>query len=153
MGRPLRPRRQGSDALGLAPASPCRAAAGGVTLGAAPPESAPAPVDADPIRLQQILGNLLGNALRHTPAGGRITLSVDRPEPGWVRFTVADTGPGFPAEQLPHLFDRFTKSDTSGGSGLGLAIARDLVVTHGGTIEALNRPGGGAAVAFRLPAG
>ncbi len=116
-------------------------------------EGTPAPVDADPVRLQQILGNLLSNAVRHTPAGGRVTVDVDQPDPQWVRVTVADTGPGFPAEQLPGLFDRFTKSEGSAGSGLGLAIARDLVLAHGGTIEATNRPGGGAEVAFRLPAG
>jgi signal transduction histidine kinase len=131
------------------------ATARGVTLS----PSGPGPgeplllVDADPVRLQQILGNLVGNALRHTPAGGRVTMTVDRPEPGWVRFTVADTGPGFPADQLPGLFDRFTKSEASGGSGLGLAIARDLVLAHEGTIDAANPPGGGAAVSFRLPAG
>ena len=123
-----------------------------VALSAAPSPGT-AVVDADPVRLQQILGNLVSNALRHTPAGGRVTVEVDGPEPGSVRFTVADTGPGFPAEQLPDLFDRFTKSEGSGGSGLGLAIARDLVVAHGGTIEATNRPGSGAAVSFRLPAG
>jgi two-component system sensor histidine kinase BaeS len=111
------------------------------------------PVDADPVRLQQILGNLLTNALRHTPAGGRVTVGVHQPGPAWVCFTVADTGPGFPNEQLPGLFDRFTTSETSGGSGLGLAIARDLVLAHGGSIEAANRPEGGAAVSFRLPAG
>jgi signal transduction histidine kinase len=115
-------------------------------------EAAPAAVDADPVRFQQILGNLLSNAVRHTPAGGRVTVAIDRPEPGWVGFHVADTGPGFSAEQLPGLFDRFTKSEGSAGSGLGLAIARDLVGAHGGTIEAANRPGGGAVVSFRLPA-
>ena len=92
-------------------------------------------MDADPIRLQQILGNLLSNAVRHTPAGGRVTVDVDQADPQWVRFTVADTGPGFPAEQLPGLFDRFTKAEGSAGSGLGLAIARDLVLAHGGTID------------------
>jgi signal transduction histidine kinase len=148
------------------------AAARGVTLAGPPPpdssgvhssptvathermsEATPAPVDADPVRLQQILGNLLSNAVRHTPAGGRVSVDVDQPDPQWVRFTVADTGPGFPADQLPGLFDRFTKSEGSAGSGLGLAIARDLVLAHGGTIEATNRPGGGAVVSFRLPAG
>ena len=111
----------------------------------------PAVVDADPVRLQQILGNLLSNAIRHTPAGGAVTVGVDRPDDRWVRFTVADTGPGFPAGQLPGLFDRFTKSEGSGGSGLGLAIARDLVLAHGGTIEAANRQSGGAVVSFQLP--
>jgi two-component system sensor histidine kinase BaeS len=125
------------------------AAARGVTLSAEP--AGAATVDADAVRLRQILGNLLGNALRHTPAGGRVTVTVERPEAGWVGFTVADTGPGFAADQLPALFDRFTKSEGSGGSGLGLAIARDLVGAHGGTIEATNVAGGGASVTFRLP--
>jgi signal transduction histidine kinase len=122
----------------------------GVALMAEP--QATAQVDADPVRLQQILGNLLSNAVRHTPAGGQVTVTVDRPEPGAVRFTVTDTGPGFPAGQLPGLFERFTKAEGSQGSGLGLAIARDLVLAHGGTIEAANQPEGGAAVSFRLPA-
>ncbi|HKY77854.1 MAG TPA: ATP-binding protein [Acidimicrobiia bacterium] len=116
-------------------------------------EAAAVTVDADPVRLQQILGNLLSNAVRHTPSGGTVTLAVETPEPGWVSFSVADTGPGFPAGALPDLFDRFTKSEGSAGSGLGLAIARDLVLAHGGTIEAANQPGGGALVSFRLPAG
>lgn len=128
------------------------ATARGVTMQAAPITGSPV-VEADPVRLQQILGNLLGNALRHTPAGGRITVTLDQPEPHTVRFTVADTGPGFPRQQLPGLFDRFTKSEGSQGSGLGLAIARDLVRTHGGSIEATNRPEGGAAVSFELPKG
>ena len=104
-----------------------------------------------PSGYQQILGNLLANAVRHTPAGGQVTVAVDRPDAPWVSFTVEDTGPGFDAEQLPALFDRFTKSEGSAGSGLGLAIARDLVLAHDGTIEATNRPGGGAVVSFRLP--
>jgi two-component system sensor histidine kinase BaeS len=141
-----------TDAVGAYAAS---ATARGVTLTVdAPGAAGPAggAVDADPVRLQQILGNLLGNALRHTPAGGRITVAAARPEPGWVCFTVADTGSGFAPDQLSGLFDRFTKSDASGGSGLGLAIARDLVLAHGGTIDAGNRPGGGARMSFRLPA-
>jgi two-component system sensor histidine kinase BaeS len=141
-----------ADAVGAYAAS---ATARGVALAVAAPGAAgPAAgtLDADPVRLQQILGNLLGNALRHTPAGGRITVAAARPEPGWLRFTVADTGSGFAPHELSGLFDRFTKSEASGGSGLGLAIARDLVLAHGGTIEADNRPGGGARVSFRLPA-
>jgi two-component system, OmpR family, sensor histidine kinase BaeS len=135
-----------ADAVAAQAAS---ASARGVTLAAAP--AAAGRVDADPVRLQQIIGNLLTNALRHTPAGGNVSLGVDHTEPGSVRFTVADTGPGFVAEQLAGIFDRFTKSEASRGSGLGLAIARDLVLAHGGTIEATNRPGGGAVVSFRLP--
>ncbi|HVW33128.1 MAG TPA: ATP-binding protein, partial [Acidimicrobiia bacterium] len=98
------------------------------------------------------LGNLIGNAVRHTPAGGAVTAGAAPAGPGWVRFTVADTGTGFDPGQLPGLFDRFTKSESSGGSGLGLAIARDLVAAHGGTITAANRPAGGAEVSFLLPA-
>ena len=111
-------------------------------------------LDADPVRLRQVLGNLLANAVRHTPAGGRVTVAAGPSEGGEaVRFTVTDTGPGLPPDQLPGLFDRFTKSADSGGSGLGLAIARDLVTAHGGDIEAGNREGGGAAVSFRIPVG
>ncbi|MCA1844820.1 MAG: HAMP domain-containing protein [Actinobacteria bacterium] len=135
-----------ADALAAQAAT---AAARGLTLTAEPATTGR--VDADPVRLQQIIGNLLTNALRHTPAGGRVSLGVDHADPGWVRFTVADTGPGFPTDQLAGIFDRFTKSEASRGSGLGLAIARDLVLAHGGNIEAENLPGRGAAVSFRLP--
>jgi two-component system sensor histidine kinase BaeS len=127
------------------------AAARGVSLERPGKAGAPLLVEADPVRLQQILGNLLGNALRHTPAGGRIAVTVERADGRNVRFTVADTGPGFPFEQLSGLFDRFTKSEGSQGSGLGLAIAQDLVAAHGGSIEAANRPEGGAIVSFLLP--
>jgi signal transduction histidine kinase len=96
-------------------------------------------IDGDAGRLRQVLGNLLSNALRYTPAGGDVTLSA-QPAGGRVRFAVTDTGPGIPAEDLPHVFDRFYRGDAardraSGGSGLGLAIARALVEAHGGTIE------------------
>ncbi len=132
------------------------AAARGVELDADPPPAAglSPTVDADPVRLQQVLGNLLGNALRHTPSGGRITLAVDRPEPGWVRFTVADTGPGFPAEQLPRpLRPLHQVRQRREGAGSAWPSPATSSLAHGGTIEATNRPGGGAAVAFRLPAG
>jgi signal transduction histidine kinase len=117
-------------------------------------EAAPglSPLDADPTRLRQVLGNLLGNALRHTPTGGRIVVRVDAPAPGWVRFTVADTGPGFRPDELPGLFDRTRPSTALGGSGLGLAIAHDLVAAHGGDMAAANQTGGGASVSFRVPA-
>ena len=136
-----------SDALAAHAAG---ALARGVTMAA--DSDCSTTVDADPVRLQQILGNLVSNAVRHTPSGGTVTITVE-PQPGRVGFTVADTGPGFPADALPGLFDRFTKSEGSAGSGLGLAIARDLVLAHGGTIEAANQPGGGAVVSFRLPTG
>jgi signal transduction histidine kinase len=108
-------------------------------------------VDVDPVRIRQVLDNLLSNAVRHTPRGGAVEVTV-ADEPDAVRVTVADAGAGFPPDQVGHLFERFTRSHDSSGSGLGLSIARDLVEAHGGTIEAHNRPESGAAVSFTLPA-
>ena len=108
-------------------------------------------LDVDPTRIRQVLGNLLSNALRHTPDGGQVEVTVDPTGDGLVRFTVADSGPGIPPDRLAHLFDRAAPSADSRGSGLGLAIARDLVLAHGGTITAGNQVGGGATVRFELP--
>jgi signal transduction histidine kinase len=108
------------------------------------------PLDIDPVRVRQVLENLLDNALRHTPRGGTIRIEVAREGPA-VLFRVADTGRGIPAEALPHVFDRFWKSADSGGSGLGLAIARGLVEAHGGKIRADSVEGRGTVVSFTLP--
>lgn len=133
--------------------------AGEVTLRV---EAAPdlPPVSADPARIRGVLGNLLANALRHTPAGGMVTLAVRRSEAGppgapgtRVEVAVTDTGSGISAELLPRVFDRFVKGEGSSGSGLGLAIARDIVAAHGGTIEAQSDPGGGTTIRFWLPVG
>lgn len=111
-------------------------------------------VDAD--RMGQVLGNLLDNALRHTPAGGTVTLTCRRIE-DWVEYRVADTGDGVPVEHLPHLFDRFYRADTSrdrrrGGSGIGLAIAKALVEAHGGGISVTSAGvGHGTTFTVRLP--
>jgi signal transduction histidine kinase len=127
-----------------------RAAAAGVafTLAAEPVP----PLDIDPVRVRQVLENLLDNALRHTPRGGTIRIEV-RPEGRAVLFRVADTGAGISPEALPHIFDRFWKSADSGGSGLGLAIARGLIEAHGGQIRADSIPGRGTVVSFTLPIG
>jgi signal transduction histidine kinase len=109
-------------------------------------------VDADPMRIGEVLANLLHNAVRHTPAGGLVVVAVERAPDGRVAFTVADTGPGIPPEELPHVFDRFVKAADSGGAGLGLAIARSLVEAHGGVITAESEPGRGTTVRFLLPA-
>lgn len=112
---------------------------------------------ADPDRLGQVLSNLLDNALRHTPAGGTVTLACTR-EGRWVDLVVSDTGDGIEAEHLPHVFDRFYRADTArdrghGGSGIGLSISRAIVEAHGGRISASSGgPGTGAAFAVRLPA-
>ena len=98
----------------------------------------------DPDRLEQVLQNLVANALRFTPPGGRITISSSRAGDA-LRITVRDSGPGIPGDQLAHIFDRFYKADASrrasGGSGLGLSIAKAIVERHGGTISARNDNG------------
>jgi two-component system sensor histidine kinase BaeS len=123
-------------------------------------------IEADPTRLHQVLDNLLANAVRHTPAGGEVTITVGpapvAPAPAappapsasagaGVAVTVTDTGPGFPPDTVDQVFERFTRAADSRGSGLGLSIARDLVEAHGGTIRAWNPPDGGAGVGFTVP--
>jgi len=121
----------------------------GVALGSSVADGLPE-MDVDPTRLRQVLANLLSNAVRHTPSGGRVAVEVGMVEAG-VRFVVADSGPGFPPDSLDTLFDRFTRSADSRGSGLGLSIARDLIVAHGGSISAANADAGGAAIGFTVP--
>jgi two-component system sensor histidine kinase BaeS len=113
------------------------------------------PVVADPDRLRQVLGNLVGNALRYTHPGGRIGVAAAVAGGGAV-LTVRDTGVGIAPEHLPHVFDRFYRCDPSrsretGGSGLGLAIVRQLVEAHGGTVTAASVPGEGSTFTVRLP--
>jgi two-component system, OmpR family, sensor histidine kinase BaeS len=127
-----------------------RAEADGVTLTAEADEGAPA-ADADPVRIRGVLGNLLANALRHTPSGGAVRVAVGR-SGDRVELRVTDTGEGIPAALLPHVFDRFVKGPGSKGSGLGLAIARDVVIAHGGTIDIDSRPEAGTTVRLALPA-
>jgi len=111
----------------------------------------------DPARMEQVLGNLLSNALRHTPPEGRVELAVGRRDGARsVLIEVSDTGEGIPEESLPFVFDRFYRADRSrsrerGGTGLGLAITRELVEAHGGSIEVSNRKGGGTVFSIELP--
>ena len=119
------------------------------------PDLAPATTEGDPERLRQVVLNLLSNALRHTPAGGRIDVRTSVHD-GEAVLEVLDTGPGIAPEDLPHVFERFYRgkdAEASAGSGIGLAVASELVAAHGGTIEAGNRPEGGAAFTVRLPRG
>jgi signal transduction histidine kinase len=114
-------------------------------------DSAPdlAQVDIDPARIRQVIGNLVSNSLRHTPAGGSVKVSVAAP----ATITVADTGEGIPPELLPHVFERFAKGPTSTGSGLGLAIAHDIVRAHGGEITLRNATSGGTIATVTLDPG
>ena len=103
--------------------------------------------------IERALSNLLENALRHTPADGRVDVAVERDGPR-VRIAVLDSGPGIADEHLERVFDRFYRVEegrSGEGSGLGLAIARRVVELHGGTIHAARRPEGGTCVAFTLP--
>jgi signal transduction histidine kinase len=108
-------------------------------------------LDVDPMRIGEVLANLLTNAIRHTPRGGSVQVAVE-PVPAGVAVAVTDTGPGIDPLDLPHVFDRFVKSADSGGAGLGLAIARSLVEAHGGRITAESTPGRGTTMRFVLPA-
>jgi signal transduction histidine kinase len=112
-------------------------------------------VSVDPQRIEQVLLNLLDNACRYTPPGGKIVLSAYR-EDGAVHVSVRDGGPGIAPEDLPHIFERFYRGDksrarSSGGTGLGLSIAKALIEAHGGKIWAENAPQGGACFHFTVP--
>ena len=111
-------------------------------------------VQADPERMVQVLDNLIGNAIRHTPPGGKVTLSAGL-ENGMIQLQVADSGSGIAAEDLPYIFDRFYRGNKSrqgnGESGLGLAIARSIVEAHGGTLSAASQEGKGSTFTILLP--
>ena len=150
----LRLHRERVDPLSLATdavaAFRTRAERAGVALDCG--ASGPVPeVDVDPVRIGEVLANLLTNAIRHTPVGGSVRVVVE-PDPAGVAVAVADTGPGIDPRDLAHVFDRFVKSADSGGAGLGLAIARSLVEAHGGRITAQSAPGQGTTMRFVLPA-
>lgn len=153
--RPVRASPAELVATAVAAARP-RYADKGVTLHDHVAAGAP-DVAVDPQRLGQVLANLLDNALRHTPPGGRVTVTADGVGTQ-ARITVADTGEGVVAEHLPHLFERFYRADTArdrshGGSGIGLAVAHAIVSAHGGRITAHSAgPGAGATFTVTLPA-
>ena len=109
----------------------------------------------DPVRMNEVLGNLLSNAFKFTSKGGRVSLVVGR-EGDQVRMEVSDTGAGIPREQIPHIFEKFYQADTQAplalrGAGLGLAIAKSIVTAHGGSIEVESRVGVGTTFTIRLP--
>jgi signal transduction histidine kinase len=109
----------------------------------------------DRARIAQVVGNLLENAVQHTPEGGEVAVLAEVIEPA-ARVSVGDTGEGIPPEDLPYVFERFYRVDHSrsrgtGGVGLGLTIAKQLVEAHGGAIRAESTPGQGSRFIFELP--
>jgi two-component system, OmpR family, sensor histidine kinase BaeS len=114
---------------------------------------APALVVADQRWMHQVVTNLLGNALKFTPAGGTVTIRTRQDGPNAV-LEVADTGVGIPADELPRIFDRFWRGQAAAqtsGSGIGLAIAAELALAHGGTLTAASQPGEGTRLTLTLP--
>jgi signal transduction histidine kinase len=120
-----------------------------VYIEAAPPP-AETTVRADRVRLAQVLGNLVGNALKFTPPGGSIRLQAEE-RASVVVFAVNDTGPGIAPEDAPHIFERYWKTKSSGGTGLGLFIAQGIVRAHGGRLDVTSTPGRGANFTFTIP--
>jgi signal transduction histidine kinase/DNA-binding response OmpR family regulator len=113
-------------------------------------------LDFDPDKLETVAVNLLSNALKFTPEGGTVRVSVEREDGGAASLRVRDTGPGIPAEELPHLFDRFHQAADSTlrqkeGTGIGLAFAKELTELHGGEIDVESEPGFGTEFTVRLP--
>ncbi len=112
-------------------------------------------MEIDSVRIEQVISNLLVNAIRHTPPEGRITVGIGKDESG-IRISVADTGEGISPEDLPHVFERFYRSGTSrarkeGGTGLGLAIVKQMVEAHGGNVTAESEEGKGTTFRIFLP--
>jgi signal transduction histidine kinase len=109
-------------------------------------------VDVDPLRVREVLTNLVSNALHHTPAGGAVSIAITATAQT-LAVTVSDSGSGIAAEELPKIFDRFYKGRGSSGSGLGLTISKNLVEAHGGEIRAESTVGRGTTIRFTLPIG
>lgn len=130
------------------------AASAGVTL-LIDMDRAPRWITADVDRLVQAVGNLVTNAIKFTPRAGIVRLTIASGPDATIRFHVSDTGPGIPAEHLPHLFDRFWQGRKSltGGVGLGLAIARGIAGSHGGTIDVDSALGAGTTFTLTIPIG
>lgn len=113
----------------------------------------PTPVLADPGRVHQVIANLLSNALKFTPPGGHVTVGTSRAGPDAV-LRVTDTGPGIPADELPHIFDRFWRglgAARISGSGIGLTVAAELARAHGGRLTATSKPGHGTQMTLAIP--
>ena len=153
---PLARRPVELDTLLLEVCSEVQVLAGSVAVGIGEIDQAVVTGDRD--RLKQVILNLVSNALKFTPDGGRVTMGLARAAGEWARLTVTDTGVGIPPQELPHLFERFYRVDKArsralGGAGLGLSIAQRIVHLHGGRIEAASEgaPGRGSTFSVWLP--
>lgn len=115
--------------------------------------SIPCTTDFDEGRVLQVLSNLIGNAVKFTPEGGRITVSIDECGPEFLKVSISDTGPGIPKENLLNIFDRFWQANQAKkmGTGLGLAIVKGIITSHGGEIWAESDLGKGTTFHFTLP--
>lgn len=159
-GLPIRREPVALDAVMYEVFDQMRTIADGVSVGASAEDAVAVMGDAD--RLKQLMINLVGNAVRYTPAGGSVTLDLKR-QHGWAVFSVSDTGPGIPPEHLPHIFERFYRVEksrsrheagangASSGAGLGLSIAQWIAQSHGGRIEAQSEVGKGTVFTVYLP--
>jgi heavy metal sensor kinase len=128
----------------------------GVTLTASIPAS-PTTIEADRTQIERLLSNLLSNAVKYTPRGGSVRVGVESEDKAWIRLVVEDTGVGIPAENLPHIFDRFyrvrnAQTNTIQGLGLGLSFVAWIVEAHGGRIEVASTVGAGSRFLVSLPA-
>jgi len=128
-----------------------QAAAAGVVLTATASDDLPE-IEVDPPRIRQVIANLVSNALRHTPRGGRVTVSAAHDD-AQVTLAVTDTGSGMDADTAKRAFDRFWRTPDSPGAGLGLAIVQDLVAAHGGDVELRTALGEGTSIVCRFPIG
>lgn len=144
--------REPTDVAALARDTAASFAASATTAGPSIETTAAAPIEADvdPVRVREVLANLIANAVRYARTRVQVALSStdDR-----VTVAVVDDGAGIPADALPHVFERFSKSPESRGAGLGLAIAKSLVAAHGGEISARSENGRGTTITFTLPRG
>lgn len=143
-------------ACGMCSALEGEAKVHGHTLSLEPQESAPMPIFADKERIEQVITNIIGNAIKYTPDGGSIRVSVSEKDEGSYCVSVSDTGVGIPEEDLGHIFERFYRVDKSrstdaGGTGLGLSIAKDIIDAHGGEIAMESEYGKGTTVTIVLP--
>jgi signal transduction histidine kinase len=140
------------DALAreVATAFEADAATTGVELAIEVPTNLPE-LEVDGRRIRQVITNLVANALRHTPRGGRVTVTASLATTGGIQVEVADNGVGMTEEAVHHAFERFWREGESAGAGLGLAIVKDLIEAHGGTVGIKSQLQQGTTVTFTLP--